>query len=53
MQAYGLLAAAQGAVDAFAEVTGSNWKPYQQTQPAAQGVTRQAARAEVDAFDAR
>ena len=53
MQAYGLLAAAQGAVDAFAVVTGTGWKPYQPNQPAAQGVTRQAAKAEVDAFDAR
>ena len=53
MQAYGLLAAAQGAVDAFAAVTGSDWKPYQQSQPNAQGVTRKAAQAEVSAFDAR
>ena len=53
MQAYGLLAAAQGAVDAFAAVTGSDWKPYQPNQAAAQGVTRKAAQAEVSAFDAR
>ena len=53
MQAYGLLAAAQGAVDAFAAVTGSDWKPYQPSQSAAQGVTRKAAQAEVSAFDAR
>jgi hypothetical protein len=53
MQAYALLAAAQGAVDAFATVTGSDWKPYQQNQPADRDVTRLAAKAEADAFDAR
>ncbi len=53
MQAYGLLAAAQGAVQAFAAVTGSDWKPYQQSQIAKRDVTRMAARAELDAFDNR
>jgi hypothetical protein len=53
MQAYALLAAAQGAVDAFAAVTGSDWKPYQQNQTADRDVTRLAAKAEADAFDAR
>jgi hypothetical protein len=50
LQAYALLASAQGAVDAFAHVTGSDWKPYQQSQPADRNVTRQAAQAELDAF---
>jgi hypothetical protein len=53
MQAYALLAAAQGAVDAFAAVTGSDWKPFQQNQPADRNVTRMAAKAELDAFETR
>ena len=53
MQAFLLLAAAQGAVDAFHAVTGSHWKPYQANLPASQGVSRMAAKAEADAFDAR
>ena len=31
LQAYTFLAAAEGAVDAFAAVTGEDWKPYQRT----------------------
>lgn len=53
LQAYALLAAAQGAVDAFAAVTGSEWMPYQDSQPADRNVSRQAAAAELDAFEAR
>ena len=53
MHAYALLAAAQGAVDAFAAATGSDWKPYQQSQTADRDVTRMAAKAELDAFDNR
>ena len=53
MQAYAFLAAAQGAVDAFAAVTGSDWKSYQPSQPANQGVARKAASEELSAFDAR
>ena len=39
---YALLATAQGALDAFAEVTGSNWKAFQSSQPRARDVTRMA-----------
>jgi hypothetical protein len=53
MQAYALLATAQGAVDAFAAVIGSDWKPFQQNQPADRDVTRMAAQAELDAFENR
>jgi len=53
MQAYALLAAAEGAVHAFAAATGSDWKPYQQNQVATQGVTRKAAQEELSAFDVR
>jgi hypothetical protein len=53
LQAYALLAAAQGAVDAYAHATGSDWKPFQQSQPADRNVARQAAEAELAAFDIR
>jgi hypothetical protein len=53
LQAYALLAAAQGAVDAFAAVTGGEWKPYQRTETNDQNVDRKAAQAELDAFDIR
>jgi hypothetical protein len=53
MQAFAVLAAAQGAVDAFANVTGSTWRPYQASVPTSQGVSRMAAKAEADAFDVR
>ena len=51
LQAYALLAAAHGAVDAYAHVCGQNWKPYEGTQAPAQHVTRQAAAAQASAFD--
>jgi len=44
---------AQGAVDAFAAVTGGQWKPYQRTETNDQNVDRKAAQAELDAFDIR
>jgi hypothetical protein len=52
LQAFALLATAQGAVDAFAHVIGSDWKPYQQSQTADRNVSRQAAQAELAAFGA-
>lgn len=51
LQAYALLAAAHGAVDAYAQVCGQDWKPYEGTQAPAQHVTRQAAAAQASAFD--
>jgi len=47
LQAYALLAAAHGAVDAFAELTGSDWKAYQASQPAGRTLDRMAAQAEL------
>ena len=35
LQASALYAAAEGAVSAFAHVTGDDWKPYESAQPAA------------------
>lgn len=51
LQAYALLAAAEGAVDAYAHVCGQDWKPYQGNQAPAQQVSRQAAAAQISAFD--
>ena len=50
LQAYSFLAAAEGAADAFAAVTGEDWKPYQRSPMNAETVSRQAAAAELDAF---
>ena len=52
LQAFALLAAAKGAVEAFADATGSEWKPYVPDQTTTPGLTRRAAEAELAAFDA-
>lgn len=50
LQAYALLAAAEGAVDAYAQVTGSDWKPYEGSARPAMNVDRQAAAAQMAAL---
>ena len=50
LQAYSFLAAAEGAVDAFAALTGEDWKPYQRTPMNADTVAGQSATAELAAF---
>jgi len=50
-QSFALLAAAEGAVKAYHEITGSEWKPYVPNTPESQTVTRQAAAARASAFD--
>ena len=50
VQAFALLAAAEGAVDAYAQVTGSDWKPYQGNSRPATSVSRQAADAQIAAL---
>lgn len=49
-QAFALLAAAQGAIDAYGHVTGDAWKPYEPPRLNSQNVSRQAVAAEVAAF---
>jgi hypothetical protein len=49
MQAYALLAAAEGAVSAFLEISGEDWKPYV-AQDADQPIERKSAQAELGAF---
>jgi len=52
LQSYALLAAAEGAVAAYAEVTGETWKPYEAPTPPAATVSRQSAAVEMAAFGA-
>lgn len=51
LQAMALLAAAEGAVEAFAKITGSEWKPYSRAVPNDKKVDRLAAESEMQAFD--
>lgn len=48
LAAYALLASAEGAVRAFAELIGEDWKPYTPTTPKYRGVRRRAAEYELD-----
>lgn len=50
LEAYALLAAAEGAVCAFAQITGEAWERYEPSRPNSQGVQRQSAAAEMAAF---
>jgi hypothetical protein len=50
VQAFALLAAANGAVEAFSSITGETWKPYEAPLPAAATVSRQSAATEMAAF---
>ncbi|VFU17541.1 hypothetical protein [Methylocella tundrae] len=52
MQAYALLAAAEGAVSAYQEITGEEWKAYQAPTQGPATVERRSAAAEVNAFTA-
>ena len=50
LQAYALLAAAEGAVSAYAHLTGSEWKPYEAPVAASRTVNRASADAQIGAF---
>lgn len=50
LQAYALLAAAEGAVSAYEHVTGETWKPYEAPPTGPAPVARQSAAAELAAF---
>ena len=52
VQAYAVLAAAHGAIDAYAHVCGRDWKPYEgsQNQDQRQSIGRQAITMQADAF---
>lgn len=50
LQAYALLAAAEGAVHAYAHITGENWKPYEAPMSATSSTSRKSAAEEMSAF---
>jgi hypothetical protein len=50
LQSFALLAAAEGAIAAYADITGETWKPYEAPTPPAAAVSRQSAAAEMAAF---
>lgn len=52
LQSFALLAAAEGAVAAYAEITGETWKPYEAPLAPAATVARKSAVVEMAAFDA-
>ena len=52
LQSFALLAAAEGAIAAYADATGDDWKPYQEPLAPAGSVSRKSAAAEIAAFDA-
>jgi hypothetical protein len=51
LQSFALMAAAEGAIAAYAEITGEDWKPYEASTAPAASVTRKAAAAEMAAFE--
>ncbi|HME23264.1 MAG TPA: hypothetical protein VKI44_18360 [Acetobacteraceae bacterium] len=50
LQSFALLAAAEGAITAYADITGETWKPYEAPTPPAASVSRRSAAAELAAF---
>jgi hypothetical protein len=50
LQSFALLAAAEGAVAAYAEITGEDWKPYEAPAAPSANVSRQSAAVEMAAF---
>jgi len=52
LQAYALMAAAEGAVSAYAHITGEDWKPYEAPAAPASSTSRQSAEAQMAAFGA-
>jgi hypothetical protein len=50
LQAYALMAAAEGAVSAYAHITGEDWKPYEAPAAPASSTSRQSAEAQMAAF---
>lgn len=51
LQAHALLAAAQGAGDAYALIIGEDWKPYEGTPMNPESISRRSAAAEISAFN--
>ena len=51
LQSFALMAAAEGAIAAYADLTGETWKPYEALTPPAASVARKAAAVEMAAFE--
>ena len=51
LQAHALLAAAEGAAAAYLHLVGNDWRPYQRPPLPAESVSRQAAAAQLAAFE--
>jgi hypothetical protein len=49
-QAYALMAAAHGAIDAYRDITGEDWKPYAPRTEAPRTVARRSVQAQMEAF---
>ena len=52
LQSFALLAAAEGAIAAYADITGETWKPYEAPTTPAATVSRQSAATAMAAFQA-
>jgi len=52
MQAYALLAAAHGAVEAYREITGADWTPYKAQDQAEASLQQRSLKTQLSAFDA-
>jgi hypothetical protein len=50
LQSFALMAAAEGAITAYADITGENWKPYEAPTAPAASVARKSAAVEIAAF---
>ena len=51
LQSFALLAAAEGALAAYADITGEDWKPYEAPVAPAASVSRKSAAVEMAAFE--
>jgi hypothetical protein len=51
LQSFALMAAAEGAISAYAEITGETWKPYEAPASPAASVSRKSAAVEMAAFE--
>jgi hypothetical protein len=51
LQSFALMAAAEGAISAYAEITGEDWKPYEAPASPAVSVARKSAAVEMAAFE--
>jgi hypothetical protein len=51
LQSFALMAAAEGAISAYADITGESWKPYEASTAPAASVSRKSAAVEMAAFE--